>query len=464
MEAREIKEHWYNGTKGEGLQNARDISNAKETVHVEHGNMPQFAKDNPEKFWDYADQYEEQVQNKVGKPRVYTELRNINFAKDMTREEQVQTIRNYCDKELNGHAYTAAIQERNGQTSARIMFSPRKDDGIQRDPETYFKEAAKRSENRAMGGTPKGEKWRDSQAPAKAIRSWYREVERTKGRDDLGETKDELTELRNKKIRSKMNEKEFVERTSSFSKENSSYSQQREVPQREILAKVTEKIEEQNRRISHELSALEMEKRFGDTDIQMSESLKKEEAELRQREEDRRKTNRRPNDDIFDALLNGIADQIDQAIRDAARKMEAERQERERQRMLESLKLQAQVYVSGAKSPEEIAERCARVEKAFAQLDRRMEHMKGDTLKQRLDINKVVTDYKQLAVVAKECPDQHQKIDFSSFRRDYPGTLKMNIQNIRDLAREQQYKRHYEKNQDYSKGIQRDEDSYSRSR
>lgn len=107
--------------------------------HVESGQMPKWAENDPAQFWQAADQHER------ANGATYREI-EVALPREMTPEQRVELVRDMVGQELGGkHAYTWAIHnpvaslEGGEQPHAHIMYSERTIDGIDRDPEQYFK-------------------------------------------------------------------------------------------------------------------------------------------------------------------------------------------------------------------------------------------------------------------------------------------------------------------------------------
>lgn len=107
--------------------------------HVEHGNMPTWAKDRAMNFWEAADAYE----RKNG--AVYREI-EVALPRELTAEQRKELVRDFVRQEIGDkHAYSVAIHcpraslEKGEQPHAHIMYSERTIDGIDRDPDQYFK-------------------------------------------------------------------------------------------------------------------------------------------------------------------------------------------------------------------------------------------------------------------------------------------------------------------------------------
>lgn len=104
-----------------------------------YGNMPQWAEHNPAHFWQAADE------NERANGSVYREL-EVALPRELTPDQRLALVQDFVQQELGeNHAYQFAIHtpkaalEKNDQPHAHIMYSERIRDGIERDPEQYFK-------------------------------------------------------------------------------------------------------------------------------------------------------------------------------------------------------------------------------------------------------------------------------------------------------------------------------------
>ena len=117
------------------------------------GNMPAWAQDNPQMFWTAADAYE----RKNG--TAYREM-EIALPRELDSGQREELVRDWVSQEIGDkHPYQWAIHSPTAadgaeQPHVHLMFSERRCDGIERDPEQYFKRYnGKEPEN---GGARKG--------------------------------------------------------------------------------------------------------------------------------------------------------------------------------------------------------------------------------------------------------------------------------------------------------------------
>lgn len=117
---------------------AQRLEQGEKLEHSESGNMPKWAQNNPLEFWKAADQYE----RKNG--TIYRE-HEIALPRELSAEQRAELVREWVQNELGDrHAYTWAIHNKTAldggeQPHVHLMFSERMNDGIERDPEQYFK-------------------------------------------------------------------------------------------------------------------------------------------------------------------------------------------------------------------------------------------------------------------------------------------------------------------------------------
>ncbi len=119
----------------------------------EAGNMPLWAQANPLEFWRAADAHER------ANGTTYREMETA-LPRELSAAQRIELVRAFVTQELGDrHAYQWAIhnpQAADGgeQPHAHLMFSERQRDGIERDPEQYFKRY--NAKNPERGGARKG--------------------------------------------------------------------------------------------------------------------------------------------------------------------------------------------------------------------------------------------------------------------------------------------------------------------
>ncbi|HEI8904583.1 TPA: MobA/MobL family protein [Proteus mirabilis] len=130
---------------------AREKDNDLE--HQESGNMPAWAAHKPTEFWKAADTFER------ANGCTYREI-EIALPRELTPVQRLELVRDFIQQEIGDrHAYQFAIHnpraaiEGGEQPHAHIMFSERLNDGIERDPQLYFKRA--NTKNPERGGAKK---------------------------------------------------------------------------------------------------------------------------------------------------------------------------------------------------------------------------------------------------------------------------------------------------------------------
>lgn len=149
------------GGKGKALAHAHYIAREDkyarrrddDLVHVESGNMPNWAAHKPAEFWAAADAHER------ANGCTYREI-EIALPRELDDGQRLALVRDFVSQEIGErHAYQFAIHNPKAaiaggeQPHAHIMFSERHCDGIDRDPEQYFKRA--NSKHPERGGAKK---------------------------------------------------------------------------------------------------------------------------------------------------------------------------------------------------------------------------------------------------------------------------------------------------------------------
>ena len=125
-----------------------------EALYTESGHMPSWAADDPEQFWDAADLYERAngrlyVSADFALPRDLSFNEQVemarDFARELTDEERLPyTLAIHAGRDASGHAHNP---------HAHLMFSERRNDGIERSREAWFGRA--NSKHPERGGAPK---------------------------------------------------------------------------------------------------------------------------------------------------------------------------------------------------------------------------------------------------------------------------------------------------------------------
>ena len=120
--------------------------------HTGYGNMPQWAEHDPNYLWQMADENE----RKNGS--TYRE-HVIALPRELNQEQRHELIKDWIKQEIGDkHAYQYAIHnppamDGKEQPHCHLMFSERTRDGIERDPDQYFKRY--NSKNPEKGGAKK---------------------------------------------------------------------------------------------------------------------------------------------------------------------------------------------------------------------------------------------------------------------------------------------------------------------
>lgn len=128
-----------------------------------YGNMPKWAEHNPAHFWQASDQQER------ANGTAYREI-EIALPRELTPSQRRELVMQFVQQELGDrHAYQWAIHkpkaalEGDEQPHAHIMYSERMRDGIERDPDRYFrrynsKDPERGGSQKASGGKTHAER------------------------------------------------------------------------------------------------------------------------------------------------------------------------------------------------------------------------------------------------------------------------------------------------------------------
>ena len=134
-------------------QYANRLERGEKLEATEAGNMPAWAQSNPLAFWQAADAYE----RKNG--TTYREM-EIALPRELSAAQRIELVREFVRQEIGArHAYQWPLHvppaaDGGGQPHFHLMFSERQVDGIDRDPEQYFKRYNAKAPEK--GGARKG--------------------------------------------------------------------------------------------------------------------------------------------------------------------------------------------------------------------------------------------------------------------------------------------------------------------
>ena len=134
-------------------QYAKRLDRGEKLEATEAGNMPAWAKAQPQQFWRAADVFE-RVNGTT-----YREM-EIALPRELEPAQRAELVREFVRQEIGEHhAYQWAIHTPNAadggdQPHVHLMFSERQCDGIERDPDQYFKRYNAKAPEK--GGARKG--------------------------------------------------------------------------------------------------------------------------------------------------------------------------------------------------------------------------------------------------------------------------------------------------------------------
>lgn len=134
-------------------QYAKRLERGEKLEAMEAGNMPAWAKAQPQQFWRAADVFE-RVNGTT-----YREM-EIALPRELETAQRAELVRAFVRQEIGEHhAYQWAIHTPNAadggdQPHVHLMFSERQCDGIERDPDQYFKRYNAKAPEK--GGARKG--------------------------------------------------------------------------------------------------------------------------------------------------------------------------------------------------------------------------------------------------------------------------------------------------------------------
>lgn len=139
-------------------------------VCSENKNMPEWAKENPNYFWECSEKYER------ANGRTYTEFL-ISLPYELSDEDNKKLVDTFCEDTFGeSFVYSYGIHSKPSSEEgiqnvhAHIMFCERKLDGIERNPEQFFKRYNAKYPER--GGAEKDRYWHDIKMFSIIRNSW----------------------------------------------------------------------------------------------------------------------------------------------------------------------------------------------------------------------------------------------------------------------------------------------------
>jgi MobA/MobL family len=130
-------------------------------ITTQHGNLPEWAGNDPKRFWKAADIGER------ANGSAYREL-EIALPSELPSDENLKLVKAFVEIAIPGKPFEFAIHApmasigKVSQPHAHVMFQDRIDDGIDRSPEQYFKRF--NPAHPELGGAKKSSGGKNSQA------------------------------------------------------------------------------------------------------------------------------------------------------------------------------------------------------------------------------------------------------------------------------------------------------------
>ena len=103
-----------------------------------YGNLPEWSKGNPSKFWQVAD-LTERVNGSAYREYV------VALPRELTTKQNIELVEAFIEQEIGDKAYQFAVHSPSAaldsadQTHGHIMFCDRRPDGIERGPDQQFR-------------------------------------------------------------------------------------------------------------------------------------------------------------------------------------------------------------------------------------------------------------------------------------------------------------------------------------
>ena len=125
-------------------------------VHVEHGNIPRWAQEHPQSFWQAAYTYER------ANGRLSSEM-EVAIPRELAPHDRLNLVRAFVHVAIGEHhpsscaSHNAQALDEGEQPHAPRMFSTRVLDGIEREPSHFLARA--NTTNPELGGAAKDTAW-----------------------------------------------------------------------------------------------------------------------------------------------------------------------------------------------------------------------------------------------------------------------------------------------------------------
>jgi len=146
-------------------------------AHTHSANMPQWAKEDAQAYWKAADEFSR------SNAQVCKEVR-FALPRELDREQQIELARSYAQRmsqaEGGSHPYTLGIHDDGTNPHAHLQLSASINDGIEREPEQWFKRYNGKTPER--GGARRSPEFHDKEFIERARCSWEQEANQALGR------------------------------------------------------------------------------------------------------------------------------------------------------------------------------------------------------------------------------------------------------------------------------------------
>ncbi|WP_169725359.1 MobA/MobL family protein, partial [Fundidesulfovibrio putealis] len=140
-------------------------------AHTHSANMPRWAEENPQAYWKAADEFSR------ANAQVCKEVR-FALPRELNREQQIELARSYAQRmsqaEGGRHPYTLGIHDDGTNPHAHLQLSASINDGIEREPEQWFKRYNGKTPER--GGARRSPDFHDKEFIERARVSWEQEA------------------------------------------------------------------------------------------------------------------------------------------------------------------------------------------------------------------------------------------------------------------------------------------------